>query len=136
MKKFFFCIVIMVAFVACGGGDDAGGSDPVIVTNEHLSISSSSIQLPGVENETELTITANCNWSVRSDVDWISVDPSSGNGNGMITISVGMNSTGSDRTGTVFVRNEKQTLEKKVRVTQGTPTSALVPTINDNQYPE
>jgi hypothetical protein len=30
----------------------------------------------------------------------------------------------------------KQTLEKKVRVTQGTPTGAIVPTINDNQYPE
>lgn len=134
MKKYFLYIVIMVAFAACGGGDDSGGDDPVIVTNEHLSVSSSSIQLPGVENESELMITANCNWTVSSDVDWISVDPSSGNAT--VTISVSMNSTGSDRTGTVFVKNEKRTLEKKVRVTQGTPTSALVPTIDDNQYPE
>ena len=136
MKKYFLYIVIMVAFAACGGGDDSGGDDPVIVTNEHLSVSSSSIQLPGAENESELMITANCNWTVSTDVDWISLDPASGNGNGTVTISVGMNSTGSDRTGTIFVKNEKQTLEKKVRVTQGTPTSALVPTINDNDFPE
>ena len=132
MKKYFLYIVIMIAFAACGGGDD----ETVIVTNEHLSVSSSSLQLLGVENGVELSITANCNWSVSSDVDWISVDPSSGNGNGTVTISVGTNSTGSDRTGTVFIRNEKQTLEKKVWVTQGTPTSALIPTINDNQFPE
>lgn len=132
MKKYFLYIVIMIAFAACGGGDD----ETVIVTNEYLNVSSSSLQLLGVENGAELSITANCNWSVSSDVDWISVDPSSGNGNGTVTISVGTNSTGSDRTGTVFVRNEKQTLEKKVRVIQGTPTSALIPTINDNQFPE
>lgn len=128
--------MIMILLAACGGGDDAGGGEPVIVTNEHISVFSSSLQLPGVENETELSITANCNWDVSSDVDWITVEPSSGNGNGTVTISVGMNTTGSDRTGTVFVRNEKKTLEKKVRVTQGTPTSALVPTINDNDFPE
>lgn len=132
MKKYFLYIVILIAFAACGGGDD----ETVIVTNEHLSVSSSSLQLLGVANEAELSITANCNWSVNSDVDWISADPSSGNGNGTVTISVGTNSTGSDRIGTVFVRNEKHTLEKKIRVTQGTPTSALVPTINDNQFPE
>ena len=136
MKKYFLYIGIMIAFAACGGGDDAGGSEPVIVTNEHISVSPSTIQLPGAENESELMITANCNWTVRSDVDWISLDPASGNGNGTVTISVSMNSTGSDRTGTIFVTNEKQTLEKKVRVTQGTPTSALVPTINDNEFPE
>lgn len=136
MKKYYLYIVIMIAFAACGGGDDVGGDDPVIVTNEHISVSSSSIQLPGVENESELIITANCNWTVSSDVDWISLDPTSGNGNETITISVGMNSTGSDRTGTVFVRNEKKTLEKKVKVTQGTPTGAIVPTIDDNRFPE
>ena len=58
------------------------------------------------------------------------------NGNGTVTITASLNSTGADRTGTITVRRDNGTLEKKVRVTQGTPTGAIVPTINDNQYPE
>ena len=135
MKKYFLYIVITIAFAACGGGDD-GGDEPVIVTNEFLSVSTSSIQLSGDESKQELNITANCKWSVTSDVNWISIDPSSGEGNGTITISASLNSSGSNRTGTVIVRNDKLTLEKKVTVTQGTPIGAIVPTINDNGFPE
>ena len=135
MKKYFLYIVITIAFAACGGGDD-GGDEPVIVTNEFLSVSTSSIQLSGDESKLELNITANCKWSVTSDVNWISIDPSSGEGNGTITISASLNSSGSNRTGTVIVRNDKLTLEKKVTVTQGTPIGAIVPTINDNGFPE
>ena len=81
-------------------------------------------------------VSANCKWSVSADANWISVNSSSGDGNGSVTITASLNSTGVDRTGTITVRNVKQTLEKKVRVTQGKPTGAIVPTINDNQFPE
>jgi len=137
MKKIFIYMVMMTAFAACGGGNDNGGGDePVVVTSDYIGVQSSSIQLPGAETAQELTITANCNWSVSADVDWISLEPSSGNGNGTVTITASLNSTGSDRTGTITVRNEKRTLTKEIRVTQGTPTGAIVPTINDNQFPE
>lgn len=122
-------------FAACSG-DSIGDDETIIVSNDYISVSASSIQLPGVENAQELTITANCNWTVRSDASWVSIDSSSGNGNGKISISASLNSTGSERAGTVFVTTDRSKLEKKVRVTQGTPTSALVPTINDNDFPE
>lgn len=137
MKKVFMYIAMIVVFAACGGGGDNGGDyDSVVVTSDYISVQPSSIQLPGAETEQELTITANCNWSVSADVDWISLTPSSGNNNGSVTITASLNSTGADRTGTITVRNVKQTLEKKVRVTQGTPTGAIVPTIEDNLFPE
>jgi hypothetical protein len=136
MKKVFIYILVTIALVACGGGDDGGGSEPVIVTNEFLSVSPTSILLPGVENGQEMTISANCKWSVSSDVSWISVSPSSGEGNGTVTLSVSLNNSGAERTGTVIVKNDKLTLEKKVRVTQGTPTGAIIPTISDNEYPD
>lgn len=135
MKKVFLYMVMMMTFAACGGGDDGGG-DPIIVSNDYMNVSSSSIQLPGDESELELTITANCSWSVSSDVSWISLDPSSGNKDGKVKVSAGLNETGSERTGTVTFRTDKSKLEKKVRVTQGTPTGAIVPTIDDNQFPE
>ena len=131
MKKVFMYIAMIVAFAACGGGDDS-----VVVTSDFISVLPSSIQMPGAETVQELTITANCNWSVSADVDWISIEPASGNGNGTVTITASLNSSGADRMGTITVRKENGTLEKKVRATQGTPTGAIVPTINDNQYPE
>ena len=128
---------MMTAFAACGGGsDNGGGDDPVVVTNDYIGVQPTSIQMPGAETVQELTITANCSWNVSADVDWISLSPSSGNNNGSVTITASLNSTGADRTGTITIKNEKGSLEKKVRVTQGTPTGAIVPTINDNQYPE
>ena len=137
MKKVFMYIAMIVAFAACGGGgDNGGGDDSVVVTSDYISVQPSSIQMPGAETVQELTITANCNWSVSADGDWISLTPSSGNNNGSVTITASLNSTGADRTGTITVRNVKQTLEKKVRVTQGTPTGAIVPTIDDNQFPD
>ena len=88
------------------------------------------------ETVQELTITANCKWTVSSDANWVSVNSSSGEGNGTVKVSASLNSTGADRTGTITVKNDKGSLVKKVRVTQGTPTGAIVPTIEDNQFPE
>lgn len=135
MKKVFLYMAMVMAFAACSG-DSIGDIDSIIVSNDYLSVPSTSIQLSGDGSEQELTITANCKWNVSADVDWISLSPSSGNNNGSVTITASLNSTGADRTGTITIKNEKGSLEKKIRVTQGTPTGAIVPTINDNQYPE
>ena len=134
MKKIILFLTMM-AITACSG-DSIGDDGAIIVSNDYISVSASSILLPGVENAQELTITANCKWVVTSDASWISIDSSSGEGNAQISISASLNSTGTERVGMVFVTTDRSKLEKKVRVTQGTPTSALVPTINDNQYPE
>lgn len=135
MKKVFLYMAMVMAFAACSG-DGVGDIDSIIVSNDYMSVSSSSIQLSGNESKHELTIAANCKWSITSDANWISIDSSTGDGNGMVSITASLNSTGSDRTGTVIVTTDKSKLQKKVRVTQGTPTGAIVPTINDNQYPE
>ena len=135
MKKVFLYMAMVMAFAACNG-DSIGDIDSIIVSNDYMSVSSSSIQLSGDESQQELTVSANCKWSVSADANWISVNTSSGDGNGTVTITASLNSTGSDRTGTITVKNDKGSLVKKVRVTQGTPKGAIVPTINDNQYPE
>jgi len=135
MKQVFLYMAMVMAFAACSG-DNIGDIDSIIVSNDYLSVPSTSIQLSGDGREQELTISANCKWTVSSDVNWLSVNSSSGDGNGSVTITASLNSTGVDRTGTITVRNVKQTLEKKVRVTQVTPTGAIVPTIEDNLFPE
>lgn len=135
MKKVLLYITMSMLLVACSS-DSIGDSDAIIVSNDYISISSSSIQFQGDGTKQEINISANCGWSLSSDASWISIEPTSGNGNGTVTISVGLNSSGSDRDGTIIVKTEKSKLEKKIRIAQGIPTGAIVPTINDNQYPE
>lgn len=135
MKKLILYISMTMLFAACSG-DNIGDTDTIIVSNDYISVSLSSIQFQGDETKQELNISANCSWSLSSDASWITIEPSSGSGNSMVTISASQNSSGSERTGTIILKTDKGKLEKKVRVEQGTPTGAIVPTINDNQYPE
>lgn len=135
MKKVFIYTVMIMAFAACSG-DSIGDIDSIIVSNDYLSVPSTSIQLSGDGSEQELKVSANCKWTVSSDANWISVNASSGDGNGTVNVSASLNSTGADRMGMITVKTDNSKLEKKVRVTQGTPKGAIVPTINDNQYPE
>ena len=135
MKKVFLYMAMVMAFAACSG-DSIGDIDSIIVSNDYLSVPSTSIQLAGDGSKQELTITSNCKWRITSDANWISIDSSTGNGNGTVSITASLNSTGSDRSGTVIVTTDNSKLQKKVRVTQGTPTGAIVPTIDDNHFPE
>lgn len=135
MKKVFIYMVMMMAFAACSG-DSIGDIDSIIVSNDYLSVPSTSIQLSGDGSEQELKVSANCKWTVSSDANWISVNASSGDGNGTVNVSASLNSTGADRMGMITVKTDNSKLEKKVRVTQGTPKGAIVPTIQDNQFPE
>lgn len=135
MKKVFLYMAMAMAFAACSG-DGIGDIDSIIVSNDYLSVPSTSIQLAGDGSKQELTITSNCKWSITSDANWISIDSSTGNGNGTVSITASLNSTGSDRSGTVIVTTDNSKLQKKVRVTQGTPAGAIVPTIDDNHFPE
>ena len=45
----------------------------------------------------------NCAWTAVSNVDWVTVSPASGRGNGSVTISVSANSSGDTRKGTVTI---------------------------------
>lgn len=124
-----------MGLTACSG-DSIEDTDTIIVSNDYINVSLSSIQFQGDETNQEFTISANCSWSISSDANWISIEPSSGNGNSKVTISASLNSSGSDRTGTIIVKTDKSKLEKKVKVAQGIPTGAIVPTINDNEFPK
>ena len=46
---------------------------------------------------TDLTINANCNWSITKNADWLTVSPMSGSSTQTITVSAMKNSSGADR---------------------------------------
>lgn len=51
----------------------------------------------------QITVTANLDWSVTDDADWISITPSSGSNSGSFDVTVSPNSEFTERTGKVTV---------------------------------
>lgn len=134
MKKTTIFLLMMVAFVACGGDDDddAGGSSKkpdYIVADEEMVLSDT--------GETILSIKANCKWMLFVDVDWLFLEPASGENNGKVTITASPNKTGNTRKATIYMRNETNTLEKTVVVSQKkSPDNSFVPEPGENPLPE
>ena len=50
-----------------------------------------------------IQVTANCDWTVTNALDWVSVTPASGKGNGSISVTVSAN-TGAERSGKFSVK--------------------------------
>ncbi|MGJ8745133.1 chondroitinase-B domain-containing protein [Polaribacter sp.] len=71
-------------------------------TSESLYVSSIS-EFEATEQTQEVTITANVDWSVTDDSDWISVSPEAGSNNGAFNITVTQNTVYTERTGIVTI---------------------------------
>ena len=132
---FTFSLIHLFAFslIACGGGDDddedAGKKPDYIVANEIMDLSET--------KENILSIKANCKWILYVDVDWLFLDPASGENNGKVTITASPNKTGADRSATIYMRNESNTVEKTVTINQKKAAdNSFVPLPGENPLPE
>ena len=133
MKKITIFLLMTVAFVACGGGDDeddATNKKPdYIAANEEMTLSETS--------ENILAIKSNCKWQLYVDVDWLFLDPASGEGNGKVTITTNPNKTDGTRSATIYMRNESNTLERTVIIYQKRAAeNSFVPLPGENPFPE
>lgn len=109
----------MCLLAACGGGDEPG--DEPVVSKDLINVAPN-LRLLGDGQVAELTVTANCSWTITYAADWLSVNPTSGNNNGTVQVSAGKNSTGKERTATLTVRGGTAK-EKYVMVTQPAGTA-------------
>jgi hypothetical protein len=93
-------LALLAAFVVWIAGCSG---EPVTITHKvcpfTLSPSSESYRASGGTGSVTVTTSANCSWTVQSDVYWVTVTGgSSGSGNGTITYSVATNTTMTART--------------------------------------
>lgn len=120
MKRLYNYLTLIlgcVILIACGGGDGGGGGDDgPQVSKDYLSITPN-VQLLGDGESKEISISANCSWTITKDADWITINPMSGNGNQTITISAGKNTTNAERFAVLSVKGGSLP-ERKVTVTQ------------------
>ena len=119
MKRLIKCLNVAlgcVFFIACGGGDGGGDGDNPQISKDYLSVTPN-VQLLGDGETKEISISANCSWTISKDADWLTVNPTSGNGNQTIAISAGMNTSEEDRYAVISVKGGSLP-ERKITVTQ------------------
>ena len=132
-----FCM-LMVLLVACGG---SGSDDEPQISKDFLSVTPN-LELLGDGQTTEITVSANCSWTISKDVDWLTVSPMSGTNTQTITVSAMKNTTGSDRKAVLSIKGGSLPV-RMVTITQfsiteqqpsDNPTSHE-PGADDNQLP-
>ena len=126
--KSFFALAMVVGsalgFVAC----EEKGND--VVANPTVEVSTKSLNFAMEEGSQDVDITANSDWKVEVDVDWVTVTPANGTGDAKITVAVAMNDTGAARETTVKVIALHKTYgnweTKKIAVKQSASNDAPV----------
>ena len=100
--KSFFAVVAMLGvalgFTSCEIEGDEIAADPKV------EVSATSLNFANGEGEQTVNVTSNSNWKVEvANADWLTVTPTSGNGDKTLTVAVAENTTGALREATIKV---------------------------------
>lgn len=103
---------------ACGGDSGGGGGEGPVVSKDYLNVTSE-LQLLGSGEERDISISANCSWTItiEAGADWLTVNPTSGNNSQTVKVSAGENPTNQERIAVLSIQGGTLPA-KKVTVTQ------------------
>ena len=71
----------------------------------------------------QIAVTSNTDWSVAESLSWASVNPASGNGNGMVTVTVGSNASIQSRSGAITIGGQQHTVAQN----GAAPSTSIAP---------
>lgn len=119
MKNYLTFLFTLILMAACQGNDNLTQDKPYI-SKDYISVTPN-MQLLADGQSTELSITADCMWTISVSEKWLSVSPTVGTNSQQITISAEKNATGQERTATLTITGE-HSLSRKVIVIQPSVT--------------
>ena len=125
--KYLFCIVLF------GCSTNEAATEDVIP--EILTLPSS-VAFADNQGSQLVDVSANVDWRVNNDINWITVNPTSGSNNGFITIAVTANSNTSERGGTITITGGS--LSRTLQITQAgivQQTNTSSSSLDPNQAP-
>lgn len=132
MKKATIYLFLLAALFACSGNDD---NDDSKVTKEYVVVDEM-LRLSDTK-ENVIKVKSNCKWNAFVDVDWITLDPASGENKGAVTVIAKHNKTGAERKANVTFKTENLMDEQTIVVIQPkAEEESLVPESDDNPLPE
>lgn len=120
---FYRVVVILVSFSSCGKESSIA---------PELSVSKTTISFSAAGETSEITVTANAQWSISNPASWLQLSQTSGeSGSATVEISADANSTGTTRS-TILVVNSVNGQARRVTVSQ---VSAIYPSYNTTPKP-
>lgn len=113
MKTIFQYLLLTAACAALGACQDFSDDTAFTPETPELSFVETSITAEKATKDYELSIKSNLPWRIECDKDWVSFDPSYGQGDATITVTVAANRTLDERTATIsayVIKGENVTL--------------------------
>ena len=139
--------LILIVVSSCGGGVDTEDIEvtkkdtntDVVPSKEQISVSNRNISFLADGGSTEVNINANCDWMIKVDgeeVNWLTVNPTTGNGAATVTLRAAANTTAASRT--VYLTISGKLVSQSITVTQKAADqpapSAKAPVIGSSSY--
>src|SRR4051812_14916513 len=101
-------VALLALLVAGCGSTTTESTTPSPSSRCQVSISSpGTAPAAGAALAVPLTTSRDCLWSARSEADWLTLEPTSGQGESLVTVSVGSNPQGRTRAGTIVVNDAR-----------------------------
>ena len=116
---------LLPLMASCGNDNNDGPSSPNQSVN--ISVSPEAITASPEAGTYEFTVTADTDWGIRTDADWVKISPSGGSKNIPVTVkaTVGANTEFDSRDATLNIVVSGKTV-KTITLTQGYVTKASV----------
>ena len=121
--KYLYTILVSTSLAACSSETLTDAK----LTDELLNIEKE-VELTAIETEQQVAVSADCHWEVAVNKDtWadLTVQPLSGDGNGIITLKTNSNSTVNERTATLVISSQGG-LRQKITIRQTLGGATLV----------
>lgn len=119
MKRILYLFQLLAIVTACGGGGDSGGGgggDTPDIRKDYLSVTPT-LELLAEGQSVDLTISANCSWTISVDATWLTITPTSGTNTQTVSVTASKNETGESRVAVITIQGGSLPA-KKVTVTQ------------------
>ena len=117
MKQILIGLCCALLVIGCSGENDEQQQPQKPTVEDQLAVNGFyQATWPYSSNDIEVKVNTNRDWTAVTSADWLTVSPSSGNGNSAVTISWPDNMTLKDRKGTVTFKAGTQNVS--VEVTQ------------------
>ena len=97
-----------------------------------LTLDVSSLEFTAGSGSKMFRISSNTTWAISSDKNWCSVSPTSGSGDGSVTVSVDENISTSERMAMITI--ESETITRMLSVTQSGATPITPPSSQDRTF--
>ena len=115
-----FSFLFFSVLFACSSSEPVA-EEPI---PESLSVPSS-LSFSADQSSQLVNINANVSWQINNNSNWITVNPSSGNKNGIITVAVSANADPAERIGNLTITGGQ--LSRTLRITQAAAVQQATP---------